>query len=74
VTNAPVGSRWSELESVGSGAQTMFGVGIALAGVGLAAAAGGLVWALVGGGSSESSTASARLRVVPGGLFVEGEL
>lgn len=79
VTSAPVGSRWTDLEGVASGAQTMWGVGIALLGVGVAAAAGGLVWALVGGGSSESSAsaepsgATAQLRLAPGALFFEGE-
>lgn len=74
VTGAPDGSRWSELQGVGSGAETMWGVGIALLGVGAAAAVGGLVWAIVGGssGSSGESGATARLRLAPGSLFFEG--
>lgn len=72
VSGAPDGSRWSELEGVGSSAQTMFGVGIALLGAGAAAAVAGVVWAVLPSGSNESG-ASARLRLAPGSLFLEGE-
>jgi hypothetical protein len=75
VTSPMPGTPWSSLEGTASGAQTMWGVGIALLGVGAAAAVGGLVWALLddGGGGDDGSRASARLRVGPGSIFVEGE-
>ncbi len=72
VTSAGDGESWRDLEGVASGAQTMFGVGIALLGVGAAAAAAGVVWAVLPSGSSESG-ATARLRLAPGALFFEGE-
>jgi hypothetical protein len=74
VTDAMPGASWPELQSVGANAQTMWGVGIALVGVGLAAVGAGLVWGLLpsGGGNAEP-TASARLRLIPGSIFVEGE-
>jgi hypothetical protein len=71
VTGAMPGSSWVELESVGANAQTMWGVGIALVGVGLAAAGAGLVWGLLPSGAQSDS--SARLRLTPGSIFVEGE-
>jgi tetratricopeptide (TPR) repeat protein len=73
VTDAPDGSQWSELEGTADGAQTMWGVGIVLAGVGLAAAGVGLVWALTGssGGGDE---ATARLRIGPTSIALEGNL
>ncbi len=73
VTNAPDMSRWVDLQGRASGAQTMWGVGLALLGVGAATAAAGIVWGVVGGGGSSDSSATARLRLTPGGLFVEGE-
>lgn len=77
VTNAAENSSWVELEGVASGAQTMWGVGIALLGVGVAAVGAGLVWALLPtGGSDHASSgtaARAQLRLSPGALFVEGE-
>ncbi len=73
VTGAPMGSTWAELEGAASNANLFWGVGIGLAGVGLAAVAGGLAWALTDGGSSEdSSQASARLRIGPASLALEG--
>jgi cobalamin biosynthesis Mg chelatase CobN len=73
VANAGDGASWSELRGVADGAQTMWGVGIAMIGVGIAAAGAGLVWALLPSGGSSGSTASARLRLAPGSVFVEGE-
>lgn len=70
VTNTPDNASWPELQSIASTAQTMWGVGIALIGVGVAAAGGGLVWALVGGGSSNEAQAS--LRLTPSSLSLEG--
>ena len=71
VTAAPDGSRWADLESKASGANTMWGLGIALAGVGLAGAVVGLVWGL--SGSRAPSEATARLRIGPTGAALEGE-
>ena len=73
VTSAGDGASWSELRGVADGAQTMWGVGIAMLGVGIAAAGAGLVWALLPTGSSSESSASARLRLTPSSIFVEGE-
>jgi hypothetical protein len=73
VTSAGDGASWSELRGVADGAQTMWGVGIAMIGVGIAAAGAGLVWALLPSGGSSDARASARLRLAPGSIFVEGE-
>lgn len=72
VTGAPMGSSWSELEGSASNANLYWGVGIGLASVGLAAVTGGLVWDLVVADSSDDERASARLRVGPSSLVVEG--
>ncbi|MDQ3035657.1 MAG: tetratricopeptide repeat protein [Myxococcota bacterium] len=73
VTGAADGSRWADLQGAADSANVMWGVGIGLAAVGLAAAGVGLVWALTGG-SSSSGEATARLRVGPMGMTLEGEL
>jgi len=72
VTSATDGTRWADLQSDIDKANTMWGVGIALTGVGLAAAGVGLVWALTGG-PSESGEVSARIRLGPTAVAVEGE-
>ncbi len=71
LAGAPMWSRWSEYEGLGSSAETMWGVGIALLGVGIAGAAAGVVWALLPSGSDHHETA--RLRLGPASLFIEGE-
>jgi tetratricopeptide (TPR) repeat protein len=73
VTGASTSLDWSSLEGTASGAQTMWGVGLALLGVGAAAVAGGLVWGLLDGGAP-ASRSSARLRWTGSTLFVEGTL
>jgi hypothetical protein len=69
VTGAPDGASWSDLESRAGAANTEFGVGLALLCVGVAAAGGGVIWAVAGGGSSDGS---ASLRLGPGSLALEG--
>jgi tetratricopeptide (TPR) repeat protein len=71
VTNAADDARWPELRGVAEGAQTLWGVGIALLGVGAGALGVGLVWGLVP--SERSQPAQARLRLAPGSLLLEGE-
>lgn len=70
VTGATDGSRWADLEGAASNANVLWGAGIGVAAVGLAAVGVGIAWA-VAGGSSESGT-TARLRVGPMGVAVEG--
>lgn len=73
VTGAPMGSSWSELEGSASSANLYWGLGIGLAGVGLAAVTGGLVWEFVMADSrGDEPRASARLRVGPSSLSFEG--
>jgi tetratricopeptide (TPR) repeat protein len=71
VTGAADGTHWSDLMGAANDANTLWGVGLALGIVGLAAVGGGLGWALAGSGSS-SSEASARLDVTANGLRVSG--
>jgi len=70
VTGATDGSRWADLEGAASNVNVLWGAGIGVAAVGLAAVGVGIAWA-VAGGSSESGT-TARLRVGPMGVAVEG--
>lgn len=70
VTGAPDGAMWSDLEGRAGAANTEFGVGLALLVVGVAAAGGGVIWAVAGSGSSSDSSAS--LRLGPGSLSLEG--
>lgn len=70
VTGATDGSRWADLEGAASNVNVLWGAGIGVAAVGLAAVGVGIAWA-VAGGSSESGP-TARLRVGPMGLAVEG--
>lgn len=75
VTGAPDGAHWADLMGAANDANTLWGVGIALGLVGLAAVGGGLAWALVGGSSSSSSSgesASARLELTGNGLRLAG--
>jgi len=58
VANAPDGVSWTELSGAYESAPILEGVGFALIGVGAAAAVGGVIWAVTGGGSSDSTTAS----------------
>ena len=72
VTGAARGTSWADISGAAGEANTLWGVGIACLIGGVVAAGAGVVWAVVGaGGSSESATA--RLRVLPGGLSLEGE-
>lgn len=73
VTGATDGMRWADLEGSASSANVLWGTGIALAAVGLAATGVGLVWALSGGSGSSEGGATARLRIGPSGLGVQGE-
>jgi len=69
VDGAPVGSMWSEYEGSHETANTLTPIGAALLGVGVAAAAVGIVLIVVGGGDDEESVA-----LVPtgNGLLVRG--
>lgn len=73
ITGAVDGARWADLEGTANDAKLMWGVGMALAGVGLAATALGLVWALSDSTAGHADEATARLRVSPLGLALEGE-
>jgi tetratricopeptide (TPR) repeat protein len=73
VTGATDGARWSDLEGAASSANVLWGAGIGVAAVGLAAGVVGIVWGLSGGASDSEGGATARLRVGPLGLGVEGE-
>lgn len=74
VTNAPVGSRWTELEGSADSANTLWGVGIGAAALGLAAVGAGIAWAVAGSsGESEGTGATARVQVGLGSLAVQGE-
>ncbi len=72
VTDAKVGSHWSELKDTGDKANILWGVGLAATAVGLAAVGGGVAWSLVGSRDKEpSAEASLSLRVGLGSLAVE---
>lgn len=70
VTNTPDGASWAEVQSIAASADAMWAAGIALLGVGAAAAVTGLVWALAG--SPSRTAANARLRLGPTSLSLEG--
>jgi tetratricopeptide (TPR) repeat protein len=73
VTDAPKGSRWSELEDTGNTAKLFWGVGIGAAAVGLAAVGAGAAWALATSREDKQGTDSAlALRVGMGSIAVEG--
>jgi tetratricopeptide (TPR) repeat protein len=73
VRDAPVGSRWSELEDTGDRANLLWGVGIGIAALGLAAVGGGVAWAIAGSSDGEESTATKMsLRVGMGSFALEG--
>jgi tetratricopeptide (TPR) repeat protein len=74
VTGAMRGASWADLSGAASDANTLWGVGIGLLITGVVAAGVGIVWGVAGGGGSSSeSGATARLRLGPGGLSLEGE-
>lgn len=75
VSGATDGARWADLAGSASNANVFWGVGIALAAVGLAASGVGLVWALTGSSSPSAHEGGAvtRLRLLPTGLALEGE-
>ena len=70
VTGAPPESSWASLSSARDNAITFWSVGIALLGVGAVAAGVGIVWGTVG--SDSGSAPSARLRLLPTGISLEG--
>ncbi len=70
VNDPPMGTPWSDLSSNASDANTLWGVGLTLAIVGVVAVGAGLVWGVVGG--SHGDQASARLHLGPTGLSLEG--
>jgi hypothetical protein len=73
VTDAKLGSHWSELKDTGDKANLLWGVGLAATAVGLAAVGGGVAWALMGSSDKEpSSDATLSLRVGVGALALEG--
>lgn len=75
VTDAPVGSRWVDLQGAADSANILWGVGIGAAALGLAAVGAGIVWAVTAGGSSESGSAGVTaVRIGPGSLSIEGVL
>lgn len=61
------GTRWSDIEEAYDRVPILSATGWSLLGVGAAALAGGLVWAAVGGGSTE-------VALGPGGVLVRGTL
>jgi tetratricopeptide (TPR) repeat protein len=71
VTGATHTDHWSDLMGAANDANTLWGVGIGLLITGVVAVGAGVVWAVVGGGGSSDSP-SARLRLLPGGLSLEG--
>jgi hypothetical protein len=71
VTGATRGTSWADISGAAGEANTLWGVGIALLITGGVAAAAGIGWAVAGGGGS-SDQPSARLRLLPGGLSLEG--
>ncbi|MBN8613601.1 MAG: hypothetical protein J0L92_23600 [Deltaproteobacteria bacterium] len=72
VTSPAPGTPWSMLEGAVGSAEIAWPLGLGLVGVGAAAVAVGLVWALVP--SDASSGARASVRVGPFGVRVEGVL
>jgi tetratricopeptide (TPR) repeat protein len=76
VTDAPVGSRWVELQGTIDTTNVVWGVGIGAAALGLAAVGAGVVWGITSSGpgaEEEIAGASARLRMGLGSLSIEGE-
>jgi tetratricopeptide (TPR) repeat protein len=71
VTDASDGASWSSVEGAASRARPEMNIGLALMGIGVAGAAIGITWAIVGKHDDEQS-ATAELSVVPGGLVVSG--
>ncbi len=69
VSDAPAGTAWVDVESDYDSAGTFSVVGSVLIGVGLAAAVGGLVWVIAGGGDEETQVA-----VSPMGVLLRGTL
>ena len=75
VTDAPVGSRWVDLQGAADSANILWGVGIGAAALGLAAVGAGIAWALASSPGSESGTAGVTaIRVGLGSLSIEGVL
>jgi hypothetical protein len=70
VNDPPMGTPWSDLSGSASDANTLWGVGLTLAIVGVVAVGAGLVWGVAGG--SHGDQASARLHLGPTGLSLEG--
>lgn len=73
VSGAPLGSTWSTVSDAYSRAPILEGVGFALVGVGVAALAGGIGWAVAGSGSSET-TVTAWADPTGAGIVVGGAL
>jgi tetratricopeptide (TPR) repeat protein len=69
VQNAPMGTFYDSVMGADQQAPILSGVGFAALGVGLAAAAAGIVWGVVGSSGSSGSTA---LRIGPGSLSLTG--
>ncbi len=72
VTRAPAGSTWPELEDTADRAKLLWGMGLGLGALGVAAIAGGLTWRLAGGDSDDATARSARLQLGFGSLTIEG--
>jgi hypothetical protein len=70
VTGAAPGTMWSQISDAAGRANVEWGMGLVLVGAGLAAVGGGVVWAVVGGGSGEST--SAQVSFGPGGVTLSG--
>ena len=74
VTGAADGTPWANVQAAAGRANLLRNLGWVLAAVGVAGAAAGLTWALVGGSDHADATeATARLSVGPGGVLLEGE-
>lgn len=69
VTDAPDGTRWSDIEGSASSANTLWGVGLGLVGIGAVATGLGLFWALSDGDDTDSS---AHVRIGAGNVMFQG--
>jgi tetratricopeptide (TPR) repeat protein len=70
VENAPLHSTWAAVEGAYDRAEPMSIAGATLLGLGGAVMIGGLVWGIAGGGGASEQRMT--LRVLPGGLSLEG--
>lgn len=72
VTGASDGTQWKDIEGSAGSANTFWGIGLGLTGLGVAAAAVGLVWALSDSSSDHAVASATRLRFGATSLTLEG--